>query len=83
MENKTENNKKEEKKRIRREYAQRGTRSGKMQSFRLDWTSIKALETVKNKSRLVNDLIKAWRDGKQYEGDEVSPKENDLEEYFT
>lgn len=75
--------KQEEKQRVRREYAKRGERSGKMQSFRMDWDCIKALTAVKNKSKLINDLVKAWRDGRRYDGDEVPPQENDIEEYFT
>lgn len=74
--------KKEEKKRVRREYAKRGERSGKMMAFRADFRTIRLMENVVNKSRLINDLVTAWSEGRKYEGDEIPPQEGDIEEYF-
>ena len=67
----------------RRQYAKRGERSGKMMSFRVDDEVLKVLNTVKNKGRLLNDLVRCWSQHKDYDGDEVSPKEWDIEDYFT
>lgn len=74
--------KKEEKKRTRREYAKRGERSGKMMAFRCDYDVLRILESCKNKGRLLNDLVRSWAKKIPYEGDEVSPKEWDIEEYM-
>lgn len=41
----------------RKEYAQRGTRTQKMMSFRLDAENIEFLEQQVNKGRFINDLI--------------------------
>lgn len=74
---------KEEKKRIRREYAKRGDTNQKMISFRADFATIRALEKVRNKGRLLNDLVRAWATKRAYLGEEIPPSEYDIEEYFT
>lgn len=48
---------KEEKQRVRREYAKRGERSQKMVSFRLDNENANWLEMQGNKGRYINQLI--------------------------
>lgn len=67
----------------RRKYAAKGERNSKMISFRADADVVRILEHVRNKGRLLNDLVRCWRDGRRYAGDEVSPREDDLDEYFT
>lgn len=73
---------KEEKKetQVRRKYAAKGEKSGKMCSFRLDWETVGILEHVSNKGRLINDLVQSWWRKQQTEmtqdGD-ANPMEND------
>lgn len=66
---------KEEKKRVRRDNIKRGEVNQKLMSFRADFVTVRILEGVKNKGRLINDLIRAWSEGREYEGDEIPPEE--------
>lgn len=47
----------EPKKQERRVYAEKGTRSQKMMTFRIDLENIEFLEKQSNKGRYINDLI--------------------------
>lgn len=73
---------KEVKKQQRKSYAKDGVKSQKMMAFRCDLDVMRILEQVKNKGRLLNDLVRAWAAKQPYEGDEISPKEWDIEEYM-
>lgn len=66
----------------RRQYAKKGERSGKMMSFRADTDVLRVLEQARNKGRLINDLVRCWSEHRDYDGDEVAPKEWDIEEYM-
>lgn len=60
-------NEEQEKERIRREYASKGTRSQKMMAFRLDLENIEYLNTKPNKGRFINELIATARTQEQGE----------------
>lgn len=47
----------ERKERVRRVYAEKGTRSQKMMTFRIDLENVDFLEHQGNKGRYINDLI--------------------------
>ena len=47
----------EPKERVRRVYAEKGTRSQKMMTFRIDLENVDFLERQGNKGRYINDLI--------------------------
>lgn len=47
----------ERKKQERRVYAEKGTRSQKMMTFRIDLENIEFLDKQMNKGRYINDLI--------------------------
>lgn len=66
----------------RREYAERGTRSGRLMSFRVDYEVAAILAKVTNKGRLLNDLVKCWAGGRDYRGPEQPPLDDSIEEYF-
>lgn len=55
MEKKTE-------KQARKERAKNGEKTQKMMSFRLDSENLEWLQGIKNKGRLINDLIKRRRE---------------------
>lgn len=68
----------------RKAYAKRGERTSKMVSFRADALTTKVLDYCSNKGRLINRLIQEWgRDNRIITDDDINPKENDIEEYFT
>lgn len=50
----------EEKKMIRKKYAEDGTRAQKMVNFRCDFENVKILRQVENKGRFINIAIKEW-----------------------
>ena len=54
---------KEEKKRIKRQYAKRGSSNQKMMSFRLDNENAEWLVKQQNKGRYINELIAKDRQG--------------------
>jgi len=74
-ENETERN--------RKEYAKKGERSQKMMCFRLDNDLETFLSTVKNKGRLINDLLHKYFETKPMADPDADPGENDIEEYMT
>lgn len=55
---------KEQKERVRKAYASKGTRSQKMMSFRVDNDLHLWLDSQPNKGRYINDLVRADRDGR-------------------
>lgn len=69
----------------RKERAKNGTRTSKMLSFRADELTMKILEFVENKGRLLNRLVQEWGEKHKVMMDDphADPKENDIEEYFT
>ena len=78
-----ETKEKQKKERNRKEYAKKGERSQKMMCFRLDNELETKLSTVKNKGRLINDLLHKYFETKPKEDPDVDPSENDIEEYMT
>lgn len=74
---------KEKTERNRKEYAKKGERSQKMMCFRLDNDLESLLSTVKNKGRLINNLLHKYFETKSKEDPEADPSENDIEEYMT
>ena len=73
--------KKYEKKGLRKEYADRGSRGQKMVNFRCDWDNIKILDHVENKGRFINTAIKEWGRRNRIFPD-ADPSENDIEDYM-
>ena len=69
----------DKKEKIRKEYAQRGTRGQKMVNFRCDWDNISILKQVENKGRFINIAIKEWARRNRIFPD-VDPSENDIED---
>lgn len=48
--------------RIRKKYAQKGTRTQKHVSFRIDLDNLERLKKVPNKGRLINEAIRTYLD---------------------
>lgn len=80
-ENKERETNQEPKKRVRKVYKKGAGTSQTMVSFRCDNDVKRLLDGVRNKGRLINDLIRAWAHKQPYEGDEISPDEWDLDYY--
>lgn len=55
---------KEQKERVRKAYASKGSRSQKMMSFRVDNELQMWLDSQPNKGRYINDLVRADRDSR-------------------
>lgn len=65
-----------EEKQERKKRSQNGERSQKMMSFRLDKAAVNYLEHVRNKGRLMNELIEQWaRRQPWYDEDQVEMSE--------
>lgn len=73
----------EEKKQQRKTYAKHGNRTSKMMSFRCDGDNLTWLSKVANKGKLINDLLRDYFIGLKPEPADISPKENEIEEYMT
>ena len=66
----------------RKAYAQRGQRSSKMMSFRIDDQVARWLSHAANKGRLINELIASWAKQQTWYDEDANPAENDIEEYL-
>lgn len=66
----------------RKAYAQRGQRSSKMMSFRIDDQVARWLSHAANKGRLINELITSWATQQPWYDEDADPAENDIEEYL-
>lgn len=64
----------------RKKYAQKGEREQKMISFRADAETQSILETVKNKGRLLNELVQDWRRSRNRPESDDNPDELQIEE---
>lgn len=73
---------KNKEKQKRRKYAERGSRSGRVMSFRADYEVCSVLSSVNNKGRLINDLVMAWARGEPYRGKERPDLTDPLADYF-
>ena len=51
---------KDQKARIRKAYSHKEGVTQKMMTFRADYDVIEILQSVVNKGRLINDLVRAW-----------------------
>lgn len=69
----------EKKDKIRKVYAQRGTRGQKMINFRCDWDNVSILNQVENKGRFINTAIKEWARRNRIWPD-TDPSENEIED---
>lgn len=70
-----------EEKQERKKRSQNGERSQKMMSFRLDKAAVNYLEHVRNKGRLMNELIEDWaRRQPWYDEDQVQTSEQIIDE---
>lgn len=75
----------EKKTQNRKSRAKNGECKSRMMSFRADDETIKILEFVGNKGRLLNRLVQDWATKHKIMMDDphADPRENDIEEYFT
>lgn len=64
----------------RKKYAQKGEREQKMISFRADAETLSILETVKNKGRLLNELVQDWRRSRNRPESDDNPYERQIED---
>ena len=70
-----------EEKQERKKRSQNGERSQQMMSFRLDKAALNYLEHVRNKGRLMNELIEQWaRRQPWYDDDQVQTSEQIFDE---
>lgn len=70
-----------EEKQERKKRSQNGERSQKMMSFRLDKAAVNYLQHVRNKGRLMNELIEQWaRRQLWYDEDQVQSSEQIYDE---
>ena len=60
-----------------------GQRTQKMMSFKVDLDLVECLNTVRNKGRLINNLLRDYFEKPAPPlDDDTNPGENDLEEYM-
>lgn len=61
-----------------------GERTQKMMSFKVDLDLVKHLQGVKNKGRLINNLLRDYfKVPEPGEDPDANPDENNIEEYMT
>lgn len=61
-----------------------GERTQKMMSFKVDLDLVKHLQGVKNKGRLINNLLRDYfKVNEPGEYPDANPDENNIEEYMT
>ena len=61
-----------------------GERTQKMMSFKVDLDLVKHLQGVKNKGRLINNLLRDYfKVNEPGEDPDANPDENNIEEYMT
>ena len=61
-----------------------GERTQKMMSFKVDLDLVKHLQGVKNKGRLINNLLRDYfKVNDSGEDPDANPDENNIEEYMT
>lgn len=61
-----------------------GERTQKMMSFKVDLDLVKHLQGVKNKGRLINNLLRDYfKVTEPGEDPDANPDENNIEEYMT
>ena len=61
-----------------------GERTQKMMSFKVDLDLVKHLQGVKNKGRLINNLLRDYfKVNEPGEDPDANPDENKIEEYMT
>jgi len=64
--------------RIRKDGIKKGTQTQKMMTFRADMDVLEVLQQVKNKGRLINDLIRNWGRTHREPIVDYAPEENDI-----
>lgn len=71
----------EKKERVRKEYS-RGERSQKPMAFRIDNDVVEILAQVRNKGRLINQLVRDWARAKNRDesGEDIDPAWNQIED---
>lgn len=67
-----------EKARIRKDGIKKGKQTTKMMTFRCDLDALEILQQVKNKGRLINDLIRNWGRTHREPIVDYAPEENDI-----
>lgn len=72
-----------ENKQKRKARAANGDAQQKMMSFRADGMTVRILDFVSNKGRLINRLVQEWADKHHILDDpDAPPEENSIEEYM-